>query len=61
MAVMSADNPTEKSADGIYNFDMPQPIPTYLIALAVGDLNICLFGRKNRRLYRTQHAAKMRV
>ncbi|PCH95187.1 MAG: aminopeptidase [Bacteroidetes bacterium] len=37
MAVMSASNPQEKSADGIYNFEMKQPIPAYLMALAVGD------------------------
>lgn len=46
MAVMSANNPTEKSADGIYNFDMPQPIPTYLIALAVGDLSFASLGER---------------
>jgi Aminopeptidase N len=39
MAVMSAKNPTEKSADGIYEFSMEIPIPTYLIALAVGDID----------------------
>ena len=38
MAVMSAENPTETAADGIYRFRMPQPIPSYLMALAVGDL-----------------------
>jgi aminopeptidase N len=38
LAVMSAENPTAKSADGIYHFRMPQPIPSYLLALAVGDL-----------------------
>ena len=38
MAVMSAKNPTEKTADGIYRFTMEIPIPTYLIALAVGDI-----------------------
>ncbi|HRE74586.1 MAG TPA: M1 family metallopeptidase [Flavobacteriales bacterium] len=38
MVVMSATNPTEKSADGVYNFTMDQPIPSYLIALAAGDL-----------------------
>lgn len=36
MAVMSAENPKEKS-DGNYAFKMKQPIPAYLIALAVGD------------------------
>ncbi|MFB9052496.1 M1 family metallopeptidase [Formosa undariae] len=38
MAVMSAENPKEKTADGIYKFKMAQPIPAYLIALAVGDI-----------------------
>ena len=38
MAVMSAENPTQKSADGLYRFSMPQPVPSYLMALAVGDL-----------------------
>lgn len=38
MAVMSAENPKEKTADGIYNFKMEQPIPAYLIALAIGDI-----------------------
>ncbi len=38
MAVMSASNPTERSADGTYSFTMEQPIPAYLMALAVGDI-----------------------
>ncbi|HEX2833972.1 MAG TPA: M1 family metallopeptidase [Thermoanaerobaculia bacterium] len=38
MAIMSAENPTELSANGEYHFRMPQPIPSYLLALAVGDL-----------------------
>ena len=38
LAVMSAENPTAKTADGIYRFRMPQAIPSYLMALAVGDL-----------------------
>jgi len=38
MAVMSAENPKEKTVDGIYNFKMQQPISAYLIALAVGDI-----------------------
>lgn len=37
MAVMSAENPKEKSQDGLYHFKMKQPIPAYLIALAVGS------------------------
>ncbi|MCO4749092.1 MAG: M1 family metallopeptidase [Flavobacteriales bacterium] len=38
MAVMSATNPTTIAEDGVYEFDMRQPIPSYLMALAVGDL-----------------------
>jgi len=38
IALMSARNGTRPRADGVYNFDMPQPIPAYLLALAVGAL-----------------------
>jgi leukotriene-A4 hydrolase len=38
LAVMSADNPQQKNDTGIYSFEMRQPIPSYLMALAVGDL-----------------------
>lgn len=38
MAVMSAKNPTEKNPKGLYEFTMEIPVPTYLIALAVGDI-----------------------
>lgn len=38
LALMSASNPTEKNAEGVYEFKMEQPIPAYLMALAVGDL-----------------------
>jgi leukotriene-A4 hydrolase len=38
IALMSAENPTERSADGVYEFKMPQPIPAYLMALTVGDV-----------------------
>ncbi|MCX8147942.1 M1 family metallopeptidase [Thermaurantimonas aggregans] len=37
LALMSAENPKEKSPDGVYTFSMKQPIPSYLMALAVGD------------------------
>ena len=37
-AVMSAGNDPEAPADGDYRLDMRQSIPSYLIALAVGDL-----------------------
>lgn len=38
LALMSAKNPTEKNDSGKYSFTMDQPIPCYLIALAVGDI-----------------------
>ncbi|HAI59883.1 MAG TPA: aminopeptidase [Xanthomonadaceae bacterium] len=37
VALMSADNDPEAEADGDYRFTMPQPIPSYLLAIAVGD------------------------
>ncbi|HUP60071.1 MAG TPA: M1 family metallopeptidase [Thermoanaerobaculia bacterium] len=47
MAVMSAENPTEANADGVYRFRMPQAIPSYLLALAVGDLAFRSLGRNS--------------
>ena len=44
MAVMSATNPQERSNDGSYRFKMEEPIPSYLIALAVGDLGFKATG-----------------
>jgi leukotriene-A4 hydrolase len=38
MAVMSASNPQEKNDTGVYSFEMKQPIPPYLLALAAGNL-----------------------
>ncbi len=38
LALMSAKNPQTKNTSGIYEFEMPQPIPAYLVAIAVGDL-----------------------
>ena len=43
-AVMSAENSGEISADGVYHFDMPQAIPSYLIALGVGKLDFRATG-----------------
>jgi len=45
MAVMSASNPKKRSADGRYHFEMKQPIPVYLIALAVGNLEYKALGK----------------
>lgn len=38
LALMSAVNPQKKSDDGLYTFSQPEKIPSYLMALAVGDL-----------------------
>lgn len=39
MALMSAqNNPQSKTNNGVYQFEMHQAIPAYLLALAVGDL-----------------------
>lgn len=45
-AVMSADNAPTRSDDGVYQFKMPQPIPSYLLALAVGDLEFQAMGAR---------------
>ena len=44
MALMSAVNPTTKTDDGHYDFVMDQPIPSYLLALAVGDVEFRSVG-----------------
>jgi leukotriene-A4 hydrolase len=44
MALMSAVNPTEKNSQGHYTFVMDQPIPSYLLALAVGDVEFRSVG-----------------
>jgi len=46
LAVMSASNDPKSQRDGIYEFSMPQPIPSYLIALAVGDLHFKPMGER---------------
>jgi aminopeptidase N len=37
-AVMSAENPSAVGADGAWHFHQPHPIPSYLMALAVGNI-----------------------
>jgi len=39
LALMSASNPQQKNAQGVYHFEMKQAIPSYLLALAVGDIS----------------------
>ena len=51
MALMSAENPTVKSPDGRYQFRMEQPIPAYLLALAVGDLVFAPVGGQRTGVY----------
>jgi aminopeptidase N len=38
MVLMSADNDPNAARDGDYTFKMPQAIPSYLLAIAAGDL-----------------------
>jgi leukotriene-A4 hydrolase len=38
LALMSASNPMQKNQEGVYTFEMKQPIASYLLALAVGDV-----------------------
>ena len=47
MAVMSASNVESKTDDGVYSFEMPQPIPSYLLALAIGDLEFRALDERN--------------
>ena len=47
MAVMSASNPQKKNDTGIYEFEMKQAIPSYLLALAVGDLKFQPLGDRS--------------
>lgn len=46
MALMSAENPQQKNDSGVYTFKMEQPIPAYLLALAVGDLRFQPIGER---------------
>lgn len=45
--LMSADNKPTLPADGIYRFAMPQAIPPYLIAIAVGKLEFRALGERS--------------
>jgi len=46
LAVMSAANDPDTPRDGVYEFNMPQAIPSYLIALAIGDLEFKAMGER---------------
>ncbi|MGH8441933.1 MAG: M1 family metallopeptidase [Nevskiaceae bacterium] len=45
-AVMSAVNQPNTNRDGDYTFEMPQPVPAYLIALGVGDIQYRAVGKR---------------
>lgn len=48
MVVMGADgNPEQINQTGQYAFIMPQPIPSYLMAIAVGELNFVSTGPRS--------------
>lgn len=44
IALMSATNPQQKNEQGLYTFMQEKPIPAYLMALAVGDLEFKNLG-----------------
>lgn len=44
IALMSAENPQEKNESGIYTFSMKQPVPAYLMALTIGDVEYKKLG-----------------
>lgn len=46
LAVMSATNPITKNNSGRYSFKMSQPVPSYLLALAVGDIEYKSLGKE---------------
>lgn len=44
LPLMSATNPQTKNKESVYTFEMPQPIPSYLLALCIGDLEFAPLG-----------------
>lgn len=52
LAVMSAENPQARNDSGVYYFNQTRPIPSYLMALAVGDLQFKAIS-KNTGVYTT--------
>jgi leukotriene A-4 hydrolase/aminopeptidase len=47
LALMSASNPVAKNESGTYSFEMKQPIPSYLLALTVGDIAFQLISERS--------------
>lgn len=46
-AIMSGDNPRELQADGVWRVTQKHPIPSYLMALAVGDFAFQAIGPRS--------------
>ena len=46
VAVMSAENRSRASEGGVFRFEMTRAIPSYLIAIAVGDLKFRAIGKR---------------
>ena len=44
LALMSAENPQEVNAEGVYTFKMDQAVPSYLMALSVGNIEYRSLG-----------------
>lgn len=47
MAVMSSQNSITRNDSGLYHFEMNQPIPSYLLALAVGEIEYRPLGPRS--------------
>lgn len=47
LALMSASNPADKNENGVYQFEMKQAIPAYLMALSVGDIRFSSLGNRS--------------
>jgi aminopeptidase N len=46
VAVMAAESRPNEAGGGVFRFHMPEPIPSYLIALAIGDLTFKSIGAR---------------
>jgi aminopeptidase N len=46
VAVMAAEMTPGTAGTGVFTFKMPQPIPSYLIAIAIGDLKFTSMGAR---------------
>jgi leukotriene-A4 hydrolase len=47
LAVMSGENPQARTENGVYQFRMTNPIPSYLLAVAVGDIEFRPFDTRS--------------